>query len=99
MSEQPDLHDQPDVRLGADPDDITVIHDNATVVRDFLTTLEHGEFDAAFDLVADDIVYTNVSVPTLRGRARVEKALRTWLGSGISGFTVHLNTWQPMVTS
>jgi limonene-1,2-epoxide hydrolase len=89
MSEQPDLHDHLDVPTSADPDGLTVVRDNASVVRDFLVALEHGELDAAFDLVADDIVYINVSVPALRGRARVERALRTWLGSGISGFTVH----------
>jgi limonene-1,2-epoxide hydrolase len=89
MSERPDLNDQPDTQPSADPDGITVIHDNAAVVRTFLGTLEHGDLDAAFDLLADDIVYVNVSIPAIRGRAKVERALRTWLGSDISGFSVH----------
>ena len=59
--------------------------DEATV-REFLLALEAADIDAALELVADDIAYTNVPYPTLHGRRRLERAFRP-LG-GRMGFRV-----------
>jgi limonene-1,2-epoxide hydrolase len=57
---------------GSDP---AVAADPQTVVEDFLDALAESDLDAAAALLADDIVYTNVGLPTLRGRDRVVRAL------------------------
>lgn len=64
----------------------------AEIVRSFLLALQAGELDQALALVADDIVYTNVSLPTLRGRARIDRLFRPALESGRGGFRVHFHT-------
>ncbi len=64
--------------------------DPAEVVKAFLTAFEAGRLDEALALVDDDIVYTNVSLPTIRGRARFERALKLWQRSG-AGFRVHFH--------
>ncbi|SIR95918.1 limonene-1,2-epoxide hydrolase [Williamsia sterculiae] len=46
------------------------------VVSSFLRSLTHGDIEAALALVGDDIVYTNVSLATLRGKQRTAAALR-----------------------
>lgn len=46
-----------------------------TVVEDFLDALAEADLAAAAALLADDVVYTNVGLPTLRGRERVVRAL------------------------
>jgi limonene-1,2-epoxide hydrolase len=61
----------------------------AEIVRSFLLALQAGELDQALALVADDIVYTNVSLPTIRGRARIDRLFRPALKSGRGGFRVH----------
>jgi limonene-1,2-epoxide hydrolase len=43
------------------------------------------------ELVADDIVYTNVGLPTLRGRADVERAMDSLAGERI-GFEVYIHS-------
>ncbi|MGZ3455159.1 MAG: limonene-1,2-epoxide hydrolase family protein [Polyangiales bacterium] len=40
-------------------------------VQSFLTALERGDRDAAFALLADDVVYQNVPFPADRGKAAV----------------------------
>ena len=60
------------------------------VVR-FLRALAAFDVDAALDLVADDLVYVNVSLPTLYGRERLERIARPWLRPGRMGFNVHFN--------
>lgn len=57
------------------------------VVKDFLLALQDGKLDRAFALLADDVAYTNVSLPTLRGRRGVERALRMFFPR--AGFRVH----------
>ncbi len=59
------------------------------VVRDFLEALADEDLDGALDLVADDIAYTNVPFPALRGRERLEQAFRTMRGR--AGFRVHFH--------
>lgn len=63
----------------------------ADVVVEFLRALAAYDVDAALDLVADDLEYTNVSLPTIRGRDRLERIARPWLRPGRMGFNVHLN--------
>jgi limonene-1,2-epoxide hydrolase len=50
--------------------------ESVRVMRDFLDALERGDTGTAVALVDDEIAYTNVSLPTLHGRDRVESALR-----------------------
>ena len=57
----------------------------------FLHALAAFDVDTALDLVADDLVYINVSLPTIRGRDRLERIARPWLRPGRMGFTVHFN--------
>ncbi|HWE33967.1 MAG TPA: limonene-1,2-epoxide hydrolase family protein [Solirubrobacteraceae bacterium] len=61
------------------------------VVRDFLLALEANELDRALTLVAEDIVYTNVSLPTIRGRARIDGVFRPLQRIG-GRFRVHFHT-------
>lgn len=44
------------------------------VVEAFLAALMASDLDAALELVADDLVYVNVGLPTIHGRARLAKA-------------------------
>jgi limonene-1,2-epoxide hydrolase len=59
------------------------------VVERFLTLLAEGEIDAAVDLLATDIVYSNVSLPTVRGRERVRRLAHLTLGRDGAGFEVY----------
>lgn len=63
----------------------------ADTVIEFLRALAAYDVDAALDLVADDLVYANVSLPTIYGRERLERIARPWLRPGRMGFNVHLN--------
>jgi limonene-1,2-epoxide hydrolase len=63
----------------------------ADTVVEFLRALAAYDVDAALDLVADDLVYANVSLPTIYGRERLEGIARPWLRPGRMGFNVHLN--------
>ncbi len=65
--------------------------DAAAVVTGFLRALERFDLDAALDLVDDDLVYVNVTLPTLRGRDRLEQSARPVLRPGRMGFRVHFN--------
>jgi limonene-1,2-epoxide hydrolase len=62
----------------------------SAVVRDFLEALADGDVDAAIALVADDIVYQNVSLPTIRGKRRLEQGARACYRRGL-GFDVRLH--------
>ncbi len=60
----------------------------ATVVRAFLASLELRDVERAVNLVAEDLVYENVSLPTVHGR----EALRRVLGAALklaTGFEAH----------
>jgi limonene-1,2-epoxide hydrolase len=59
------------------------------VVERFLTALADDEIDAAVDLLAADVVYSNVSLPTVRGRERVRKLAQLTLGRAGAGFEVY----------
>lgn len=65
--------------------------DPVETVRSFLLALESGDLDTAIPLLAEDVEYTNVSLPAMHGRDRVERALRAFQGFG-AGFRVHFHT-------
>ncbi|HEX6387796.1 MAG TPA: limonene-1,2-epoxide hydrolase family protein [Solirubrobacteraceae bacterium] len=67
-----------------------VSSDPVDVVRSFLLAFQDGRLDDALALVDDDIVYTNVSLPTIRGRAQLTRGLRLWERSG-ARFRVHFH--------
>ena len=46
------------------------------VVEAFLAALMASDLDAALDLVDEDLVYVNVGLPTIRGRAGLAKAFQ-----------------------
>ncbi|TSE01985.1 epoxide hydrolase [Skermania sp. ID1734] len=47
----------------------------ATTVREFLHALEMGELDEALELLTDDALWRNTSLPTIRGRKRIGRLL------------------------
>ncbi len=66
-------------------------HSPEEIVVDFLRALARNDLDAALDMVTDDIEYLNVSLPTIHGRAALERLARPLLRPGRMGFDVHLN--------
>lgn len=48
--------------------------DPQAVVEAFLAALAASDLDAALELVADDLVYVNVGLPTIHGRDRLARA-------------------------
>ncbi len=60
------------------------------VVETFLARLAAGDVSGAGGLLADDVVYTNVGLPTLHGRRRVVRALSALGGPRLS-FEVYLH--------
>ncbi len=78
-------------RPSPEPRPTTTATESADVVVEFLRALAAYDVDAALDLVADDLVYSNVSLPTIYGRDRLERIARPWLRPGRMGFDVHLN--------
>jgi limonene-1,2-epoxide hydrolase len=63
---------------------------NAVVVATFLNALADGDTELAASLVADDLVYENVSLPTIRGKQRFTKGLHDFSRRGI-GFAVRIH--------
>jgi limonene-1,2-epoxide hydrolase len=61
------------------------------VVVGFLHALECSDLDAAFAMVAEDLVYINVSLPTIRGRRGLDRAFRPMFRPGRMGFAVRLH--------
>lgn len=66
--------------------------DPESVVRTFLHALEQCDIDAALALVAEDLAYTNVSLPTIHGRARLDRLARPLVERGWFGFEAYLHT-------
>ena len=64
---------------------------NAIVVETFLNALADQDFDTADALLADDVVYQNVGLPTIRGRARVVRMMRGLEGRMSFDVTFHRN--------
>lgn len=59
------------------------------VVVGMLEALEAKDLDAAVDLLAEDAAWINVSLPTVRGKRRIERFLRSL--DGKSHFRVHFH--------
>jgi limonene-1,2-epoxide hydrolase len=59
------------------------------VVRAFLEALERQDIGAALSLLHPDVVYTNVSLPTVRGRRSVDRLFRPMIGR--VNFKVHFD--------
>jgi limonene-1,2-epoxide hydrolase len=60
------------------------------VVETFLARLADGDVSGAGVLLADDVVYSNVGLPTIHGRRRVVRALSALAGPRFS-FEVYLH--------
>jgi limonene-1,2-epoxide hydrolase len=59
------------------------------IVEQFLSGLAEGEIDTAVDLLATEVVYSNVSLPTVHGRERVRRLAHLTLGRPGTGFEVY----------
>ncbi|TPG37016.1 limonene-1,2-epoxide hydrolase family protein [Mycolicibacterium hodleri] len=64
---------------------------NTSTVEAFLFALRDQDFATADALLADDLVYQNVGLPTIRGRARVMKMMRAMEGRMGFDVTFHRN--------
>ena len=64
---------------------------NAHTVEAFLFALRDEDFDAADALLADDLIYENVGLPTIRGRARAMKLFRSMEGRARFDVAFHRN--------
>lgn len=59
------------------------------ITREFLEALQAEELDRAMALLDKDVVYTNVSLPTINGRDSVHRLFRRLLGP--VGFRVYFH--------
>jgi limonene-1,2-epoxide hydrolase len=57
------------------PDDVGSPEDTVTA---FLNAMQEGDVEVVIALAAEGIVYTNVSLPTIRGKERFGKAARAY---------------------
>lgn len=64
---------------------------NVDLVVTFLEFLAAGEVDRAIDLLSEDVQYTNVSLPTIRGRERVRRLGHATFDRPGTGFEVHFH--------
>ncbi len=62
------------------------------LVERFLDRLRAEDIDGAAELLAVDVKYVNVGLPTVHGRERVRRLLRATLGLDGAGFEVYLHT-------
>jgi limonene-1,2-epoxide hydrolase len=60
------------------------------VVERFLDLLQRGELDGAMQLLSAEVVYENVSLPTVHGRERVRRLFRSGHQRG-GGFEVYIH--------
>ena len=61
------------------------------VVERFLEMLRSGDIDEAVELLAVDVEYKNVGLPTVRGRERVRRLFGATLGRAGAGFEVYVH--------
>jgi limonene-1,2-epoxide hydrolase len=64
----------------------------AAVVKRFLKLLEANEVDAAVELLAIDVRYENVGLPTVHGRERVRRLFRAMTRVPGAGFEAYMHT-------
>lgn len=62
------------------------------LVEQFLDLLAAKDIDGATGLLAEDVEYANVGLPTVHGRKRVRRLLRLTLGWAGAGFEVYTHT-------
>jgi limonene-1,2-epoxide hydrolase len=62
----------------------------AETVREFLNALQDDDLERALPLLADDVAWINVSLPTVRGRRAVERIFKVAQKCG-GGFRVHFH--------
>lgn len=62
---------------------------NSRTVEVFLHALQDQDFDTADAALADDLVYQNVGLPTIRGRHRAMKLFRQMEGKGRFEVKIH----------
>lgn len=65
--------------------------DNTDIVKSFLEALQAQDFDTFASLVAEDLVYQNVGLPTIRGGKRVVKLMRGMEGKASFEVKFHRN--------
>jgi limonene-1,2-epoxide hydrolase len=65
--------------------------DPAELAERFLRLMAAGELDACVDLLAADVLYTNVSLPSMRGRERVRQAVKRVMDRPGVGFEVYFH--------
>jgi len=63
--------------------------ENAQTVEQFLYALQDSDLDAACPLLAEDLVYQNVGLPTIHGRARAMKLFSPLGGSSAFEVNIH----------
>lgn len=63
----------------------------ADIVVDFLDAWSRYDLDAVLDLVTEDLVYQNVSLPTINGRDRLDRLARPIIRPDRLGFTAYLH--------
>jgi len=63
--------------------------DNARTVEQFLYALQDSDLDAAGPLLAEDLVYQNVGLPTIHGRKRAMKLFSSLGGSSAFEVKIH----------
>ncbi len=62
---------------------------NARTVEMFLHALQDEDFDTASAALADELVYQNVGLPTIHGRARAMKLFKQMEGRGRFEVKIH----------
>jgi limonene-1,2-epoxide hydrolase len=62
------------------------------LVERFLELMSAKDIDGAMKLLAADVVYENVGLPTVRGRERVRRLGKATLGLAGAGFEVYTHT-------
>jgi limonene-1,2-epoxide hydrolase len=63
-----------------------------SIVERFLDLLREGDVERATGLLADDVEYANVGLPTVHGRERVRRLFRATLARRASGFDVYVHS-------
>ena len=63
-----------------------------TLVETFLNDLAKGDIDAAAELLAENVDYINVSLPTIRSRDLVRRVLKSAMARSGAGFEVYIHS-------
>lgn len=63
--------------------------DNVRAVENFLYALQDEDYETADSLLADNVAWQNVGLPTIRGRQRIIALMRR--GEGRMGFEVKIH--------